>query len=270
MLTGKRLLITGVVTTDSIAWAVAERAQLHNAEVILTTFDRVRELTETAAAALPRMPEILTLDASRSGDFSQLADALGDRRLDGALHAIAFAPRAALAGDFLSADDDAIELAFRTSTTSYARLAGVVQQCAGPEGASLVGLDFDADGRAWPVYNWMGVCKVALQATMRYVARDLGPSGVRANLVAAGPLHTRAAGGIPDFQSLLDAYEAAPLGWDATDPGPVADAVCFLLSDMGRAISGEVLHVDGGYHALAAPGVHAGAGRNAEVAAGQS
>ena len=270
MLTGKRLLITGVVTTDSIAWAVAERAQLHNAEVILTTFDRVRELTETAAAALPRMPEILTLDASRSGDFSQLADALGDRRLDGALHAIAFAPRAALAGDFLSADDDAIELAFRTSTTSYARLAGVVQQCAGPEGASLVGLDFDADGRAWPVYNWMGVCKVALQATMRYVARDLGPSGVRANLVAAGPLHTRAAGGIPDFQSLLDAYEAAPLGWDATDPGPVADAVCFLLSDMGLAISGEVLHVDGGYHALAAPGVHAGAGRNAEVAAGQS
>jgi enoyl-[acyl-carrier protein] reductase I len=101
----------------------------------------------------------------------------------------------------------------------------------------------------------MGVCKVALQATMRYVARDLGSHGVRANLVAAGPLHTRAAGGIPDFQTLLDAYEAAPLGWDCSDAGPVADAVCFLLSDMGRAISGEVLHVDGGYHALAAPGV---------------
>ena len=120
-----------------------------------------------------------------------------------------------------------------------------------------MGLDFDADGRAWPVYNWMGVCKVALQAAMRYVARDLGGVGVRANLVAAGPLRTRAAGGIPDFQSILDAYDAAPLGWDCVDPGPVADAVCFLLSDMGRVISGEVLHVDGGYHALAAPGVQA-------------
>lgn len=255
MLTGKRLLITGVVTTDSIAWAVAERAQLHDAEVILTTFDRVRSLTEAAANALPRRPEILTLDASRSTDYADLVTSLTGRPVHGALHAIAFAPRAALAGDFLSADDEAIEMAFRTSTTSYARLAGVLKDCAGPEGASLVGLDFDAGGRAWPVYNWMGVCKVALQATMRYVARDLGGLGVRANLVAAGPLHTRAAGGIPDFQSLLDAYDAAPLGWDPADPGPVADAVCFLLSDMGRAISGEVLHVDGGYHALAAPGI---------------
>ena len=254
MLTGKRILVTGVVTTDSIAWAVAERAQLHNAEVILTTFDRVRDLTEAASCELPRRPEILTLDATASGDYYALKQSLAGRPLDGALHAIAFAPRDALAGDFLAASDESIELAFRTSTTSYARLAGVLADCAAPEGASLVGLDFDADGRAWPVYNWMGVCKVALQATMRYVARDLGPVGVRANLVAAGPLNTRAAGGIPGFQSLLDAYEAAPLGWDATDPGPVADAVCFLLSDMGRAVSGEVLHVDGGYHALAAPG----------------
>ncbi len=255
MLTQKRLLITGVVTTDSIAWAVAERAQLHNAEVILTTFDRVRDLTEAASCALPRMPEILTLDATRPGDYQGLVDQLDGREVDGALHAIAFAPREALAGDFLSASDEAIELAFRTSTTSFARLADVVSRCAPAQGASVVGLDFDADGRAWPVYNWMGVCKVALQATMRYVARDLGPRGIRANLVAAGPLHTRAASGIPDFQSLLDAYEAAPLGWDASDATPVADAVCFLLSDMGRAISGEILHVDGGYHALAAPGI---------------
>ncbi len=257
MLTGKRLLITGVVTTDSIAWSVAERAQLHGAEVILTTFDRVRGLTEEAARALPRQPEVLTLDATASADYDALAGALRGRAVDGALHAIAFAPREALAGDFLAASDDAIETAFRTSTTSYARLAGLLARLAGPGGASLVGLDFDADGRAWPVYNWMGVCKVALQATMRYVARDLGAQGIRANLVAAGPLHTRAAGGIPDFQTLLDAYASAPLGWDAADPAPVADAVCFLLSDMGRAISGEILHVDGGYHALAAPGVAA-------------
>lgn len=259
MLTGKRLLITGVVTTDSIAWAVAERAQLHNAEVILTTFDRVRDLTIAASCALPRKPEILTLDATDSRDYERLEHELYDRPLDGALHAIAFAPKDALAGDFLQASDEAIEVAFRTSTTSYARLAGLLATVGAPGGSSLVGLDFDADGRAWPVYNWMGVCKVALQATMRYVARDLGPRGVRANLVAAGPLHTRAASGIPDFQTLLDAYEAAPLGWDASDPAPVADAVCFLLSDMGRAISGEILHVDGGYHALAAPGIVAGA-----------
>ena len=257
MLTGKRILITGVVTTDSIAWAVAERAQLANAEVILTTFDRVRDLTVAAACALPRRPEILTLDASRREDYARLRADLGDRRLDGALHAIAFAPGEALAGDFLAARDEAIEVAFRTSTTSYARLAGLLADASDGR-ASLVGLDFDADGRAWPVYNWMGVCKVALQAAMRYVARDAGPRGVRANLVSAGPLHTRAASGIPDFQCLLDAYEAAPLGWDATDPGPVADTVCFLLSDLGRAISGEVLHVDGGYHALAAPGVQVG------------
>ena len=141
-----------------------------------------------------------------SGDYYALSsNPWRAARLDGALHAIAFAPRDALAGDFLAASDEAIELAFRTSTTSYARLAGVLADCAGPEGASLVGLDFDADGRAWPVYNWMGVCKVALQATMRYVARDLGPLGVRATWWPAGPLHTRAAGGIPDFQSLLDA-----------------------------------------------------------------
>ena len=255
MLTGKRILVTGVVTTDSIAWAVAERAQLYNAEVILTTFDRVRDLTVAAACALPRRPEILTLDATRREDYDRLRADLGDRRLDGALHAIAFAPREALAGDFLAAGDEAIELAFRTSTTSYARLAGLLASQCGDTGASLVGLDFDADGRAWPVYNWMGVCKVALQSTMRYVARDVGPGGVRANLVSAGPLRTRAAGGIPDFQTLLDAYEAAPLGWDPTDAGPVADTVCFLLSDMGRAITGEIIHVDGGYHALAAPGV---------------
>jgi meromycolic acid enoyl-[acyl-carrier-protein] reductase len=258
MLTGKRLLITGVVTTDSIAWAVAERAQLHGAEVILTTFDRVASLTREAAGSLPREPEILTLDATRRDDYDRVRGALAGRPLDGALHAIAFAPREALAGDFLTADDDAIEVAFRTSTTSFARLADLLCRAAGDGGASLVGLDFDADGRAWPVYNWMGVCKVALQATMRYVARDAGPRGVRANLVSAGPLQTRAASGIPDFQCLLDAYQAAPLGWDATDPGPVADSVCFLLSDLGRAISGEVLHVDGGYHALAAPGVQVG------------
>jgi enoyl-[acyl-carrier protein] reductase I len=155
--------------------------------------------------------------------------------------------------DFLAVDDAAIELALRTSTTSYARLDGLLARSSGEERASLVGLDHDADGGGLARGQLDRVCTVALQAIMRCVARDLGARGIRANLVAAGPLHTRAAGGIPGFATMLAANESAPLGWNATDPGPVADAVCYLLSDMGRAASGEMLHADGGYHAIAAP-----------------
>lgn len=254
MLTGRTVLITGVVNTESIAWAVAQRAQLQGAEVLLTTFDRVREATNEARSHLPKECEVFTLDAADPDDFQALAEALAGRHLDAALHAVAFAPRAALAGDFLAVDDATIEIAMRTSTTSFARLADLMRSCAGPRGGSLVGLDFDAGGRAWPVYNWMGVCKAALQSTMRYVARDLGPAGIRSNLVAAGPLHTRAASGIPDFDRLLKAYEGVPLGWDPHDAGPVADAVCFLMSDYARGITGEILHVDGGFNAVAATG----------------
>ena len=145
-----------------------------------------------------------------------------------------------------------MNLAFQTSVFSYASLARALCELAPEEGASLVGLDFDAAG-AWPVYNWMGVCKAALESVNRYLARDLGARSIRANLVAAGPLHTRAAGGIPGFDSLLSAWErGAPISWDAGDPTPTADAVCFLLSDLARAVTGEILHVDGGYHAMAA------------------
>ena len=255
MLADKRLLITGVVTTDSIAFATAARAQELGAQVILTALDRDRELCQQAAAELPVTPEVLTLDVTRPGDFEALADELRTRwdALDGALHAVAFAPRDALSGDFLAAGAEGVGLAFQTSAFSFAGLARVLVDLAPPDGASLVGLDFDAAG-AWPVYNWMGVCKAALEATGRYLARDLGPLNIRANLIAAGPLHTRAANGIPDFQRLLDAWEAqAPLPWNPADPAPVADAACFLLSDGARAISGEILHVDGGYHAMAAP-----------------
>jgi enoyl-[acyl-carrier protein] reductase I len=253
MLADKRLIITGIVTTDSIAFGVAERAQLMGAEVLLTAFPRDRSLTEAAAAALPRAAEILDLDVTQRGDLDQLTERLRRSwgRVDGALHAVAFAPRDALAGDFLEARPEGVNTAFQTSAFSYASLGRVLAQLAPPEGGSLVGLDFDAAG-AWPVYNWMGVCKAALESVNRYLARDLGARGIRANLVAAGPLHTRAAGGIPAFERLLEAWETqAPMRWDARDPGPVADAVCFLLSDLGRAITGEILHVDGGYHAMA-------------------
>ncbi len=253
MLADKRLLITGLVTTDSIAFAVAERAQLMGADVVLSAFPRDRPLAQTAAATLPRRAEVVGLDATDADDLARLTEHLRATRggLDGALHAIAFAPRETLAGDFLAASADGVELAFRSSTYSYASLGRVLADPAPPGGGALVGLDFDGGG-AWPVYNWMGVCKAALQSVNRYLARDLGPQLIRANLVAAGPLHTRAASGIPSFDRLLDAWETqAPMPWETRDCGPVADAVCFLLSDLARAITGEILHVDGGYHAMA-------------------
>ena len=254
MLNGKRLIITGIATADSIAFAVAERAQLEGAEVIATTLGRDRELTEQAVAKLPHPVEVVELDVTRPEDFDSLIEHLRSRwgGVDGALHAVAFAPRDALAGSFLAARPEGVNLAFQTSAFSYASLARVLAALAPDDGAALVGLDFDAQ-EAWPVYNWMGVCKAALESVNRYVARDLGACGIRANLVAAGPLHTRAAGGIPDFDRLLSAWDrGAPIHWDARDPAPVADAACFLLSDLARAITGEILHVDGGYHAMAA------------------
>jgi len=255
VLADKRLLITGVVTPDSIAYAVAERAQLAGAEILLSALPRDRALAERTAALLPRRPDVLDLDLIAPEDVDRVAEDVRGRwgTLDGALHAVAFAPRDALAGDFLAAGPDGVGLAFQTSAVSFAALARIVAALQAPTGASLVGLDFDAAG-AWPVYNWMGVCKAALESVNRYLARDLGALGTRVNLIAAGPLHTRAAGGIPGFDRLLDAWrDQAPLRWDPGDPTPIADAACFLLSDLARAITGEILHVDGGYHAMSAP-----------------
>jgi enoyl-[acyl-carrier protein] reductase I len=256
MLSGKRVLITGVVNAESIAFAAAERAQLAGAEIVLTGFDRDLERTRETAALLPRPADVLELDATRPDHFDRLTAELRERlgALDGALHAVAFAPRDALAGDFMQARPEGLSVAFQTSAVSLSHLGRVLRDLAPPEGGSIVALDFDADGRAWPVYNWMGVAKAAMRAVSTYLARDLGARGIRVNLVAAGPLRTRAANGIPDFQRLLDAFETtAPLRWDSADPAPVADAVCFLLSDWARAITAEVLHVDGGFHAMAAP-----------------
>ncbi len=255
MLENKRLLISGVVNRESIAYAVAERAQSAGAEIALTTLSRDRELTEAAMEGLRHRPALYDLDATDGSRHDELADELAERwgSLDGILHAAAFAPRSALNGEFTEADPDDVNLAFQTSAFSLAHSARMLRRLAPASGASLVGLDFDA-ARAWPVYNWMGVCKAALEAATRYLARDLGARMIRANLVAAGPLRTRAASGIGDFDRLLSAWETtSPLPWDPTDPGPVADAACFLLSDLARAITGQVLHVDGGYSAMAAP-----------------
>jgi meromycolic acid enoyl-[acyl-carrier-protein] reductase len=273
ILAGKRLLITGVITRRSIAFAVAREAQLAGAEVVLTGFGRSRRLTERAAKRLPQPPEVLELDVNSEPDLEAVAAEL-ERRwgvLDGALHAIAFAPEDALGGRFLETPAESAAEAFRTSAYSLAALGRHLAPLLEREGGgSLVGLDFDAS-IAWPAYDWMGVAKAALEATGRYLARDLGPRGVRVNLVSAGPIGTAAASGIPGFAELAERWrEGAPLGWDPVDASPVARAVCFLLSDWATAISGEVLHVDGGFHALGAPGLNGESSEAPAAAAPQS
>jgi enoyl-[acyl-carrier protein] reductase I len=254
MLEGKRLLITGVLTKGSIAYSVAERAQQEGAQVLLTGFGRTRRMTERAAARLPDPPDVLELDVNNPDDFEALVGEIKERwgGVDGALHAIAFAPGDALGGNFMSAPPESAEQAFRTSAYSFKALAeALVPLMDG--GGSLVGMDFDA-AVAWPVYDWMGVAKAALESVSRYLARDLGDQSVRVNLVSAGPVETAAAQGIPGFEQLAGLWEKqSPLGWDTADPAPVADAVLFLLSDLSRAVTGEILHVDGGFHAMGAP-----------------
>ena len=258
MLEGRRLLITGVLTQDSIAYAVAERAQAAGAEVVLTGFGRGLRITERIARRLPSEPPVLELDVNEPAHLEAVAADLDERwgALDGVLHAIAFAPEDALGGGFLTAPAASAELAFRTSAFSLKALAAVLApllERAEPSGA-IVGLDFDATV-AWPVYDWMGVAKAALESINRYLARDLGSAGVRSNLVSAGPIRTMAARSIPGFGDLADRWEqGAPLGWDPRDPSVVADVCLFLLSPLARAVTGEIVHVDGGYHALGAPG----------------
>jgi enoyl-[acyl-carrier protein] reductase I len=253
VLDGKRLLITGVITRRSIAFAVAREAQLAGAEVVLTGFGRSRRLTERAAKRLPEPADVLELDVNSEADLAAVAAELDSRwgSLDGVLHAVAYAPEDALGGRFLNTGFDSAAEAFRTSAYSLQAVARHLAPLLEREGGGgIVGLDFDASV-AWPAYDWMGVAKAALESTARYLARDLGPRGVRVNLVSAGPIETAAAGGIPGFGELAGLWErAAPLGWDTEDPTAVARAVCFLLSDWAGAVSGEILHADGGFHAV--------------------
>ena len=252
MLEGKRLLVTGVLNRESIAFEVARQAQEAGAEIVLTGFGRAKRMTERAAQRLPQPPDVLELDVNDPAHLEAVAGDLRERwgRVDGVLHAIAFAPEDALGGRFLHTPAASAATAFQTSAFSFKALAAALADLYPPEGASVVGMDFDASV-AWPVYDWMGVAKAALEATARYLARDLGPRGVRVNLVSAGPLGTLAARGIPGFSGLAEAWQRqAPLGWDVEDPAPVAGAVLFLLSDLARGVTGEILHVDGGFHAM--------------------
>jgi enoyl ACP reductase len=254
ILSGRRLLVTGVITKDSLAFHVAAEAQAQGAEVLLTSFGRVKRMTERAAQRLPEPVDVLELDVNLPADLQALTETLRERwgAVDGALHAIAFAPQDALGGNFMSAPSESAAQAFTTSAFSYKALAAALAPLMA-SGSALVGLDFDAT-LAWPIYDWMGVAKAALESVNRYLARDLGPAGIRANLVSAGPIGTVAAQGIPGFDTLAELWrEQAPLGWDTDDAAPVAKAVCWLLSDYSQAITGEIVHVDGGFHAVGAP-----------------
>ena len=254
ILEGKRLLITGVITKDSIAYHAAEQAQKEGAEIVLSSFGRVRRMTERAAQRLPQPADVLELDVNKTEDLDALTESLRERwgGIDGALHAIAFAPQDALGGKFMTAPAESASAAFQTSAFSLKALAAALQPLMS-RGSSLVGMDFDATV-AWPIYDWMGVAKAALESVSRYLARDLGPEGIRVNLVSAGPLGTVAAQGIPGFEQLADLWRRqAPLGWDMSDPVPVARTICWLLSDYSQGISGEIVHVDGGFHAVGAP-----------------
>jgi meromycolic acid enoyl-[acyl-carrier-protein] reductase len=255
VLSDKKLLITGVITRESIAWEAARQAQDAGAEVVLTGFGRARRMTERAAKHLPDPADVLELDVNAPGDLEAVAADLRERwgRVDGVLHSVAFAPENGLGGRFLETPAESAITAFQTSAFSLKALTVSLADLYPQSGASVVGMDFDASV-AWPGYDWMGVAKAALEATARYLARDLGPRGVRVNLVAAGPLGTLAARGIPGFDELAEAWgRRAPLGWDGEDAGPVAGAILFLLSDLARGMSGEILHVDGGFHAMGAP-----------------
>jgi meromycolic acid enoyl-[acyl-carrier-protein] reductase len=249
LLSGKVVLVTGVVTRDSIAHATAVSALDHGATVVLTAPGRDLELAAEATDGLDA--ELLALDVTDPDDWAGVVDYLRTThgRLDGALHAIAFGPRPALSGPFVGVPPERLDLSFATSVASYAQLGGLLADLAPPTGGSLVGLTFDAS-RAWTIYNWMGTMKAALEAANRYAARDLGSRGIRANLVAAGPLLTRAAGGIPGFDALLAAWEDAPLAWDPRDPAPVGDAIVYLLSDLARAVTGTIHYVDAGRNAV--------------------
>jgi enoyl-[acyl-carrier protein] reductase I len=251
LLDGKRLLITGVITDASIAFTVARLAQEQGATVVLTGFGRM-SLVQRVAQKLPQPPAVVELDVADQDQLDTLADRVREHvdGVDGVLHAIGFAPQSCLGGGFLDAPWPDVATALQVSAYSLKSLAVATIPLFGEDGGSLVGLDFDA-AVAWPAYDWMGVAKAGLESTARYLARELGPKRIRVNLVAAGPIRTMAAKSIPGFAAFEDAWSGrAPLGWNNEDATPVARSTLALLSDWFPATTGEIVHVDGGFHAM--------------------
>jgi enoyl ACP reductase len=254
LLDGKRILVTGVLTDASIAFHVARLAQDEGAEVVLTSFGRVLRLTERIARRLPKPAPVVELDVTSSADLDALPERVREHvdGLDGVLHSIGFAPQTALGGNFLETTWDDVATALHVSAYSLKALVVAARPLFPATGAAVVGLDFDASV-AWPKYDWMGVAKAAFESCARYLARELGPAGVRVNLVAAGPIRTMAAKSIPGFDDLEGVWSArAPVGWDLDDPEPAARACVALLSDWFPRTTGEIVHADGGVHAMGA------------------
>lgn len=253
LLSGKKIVVTGVLTDASLAFGVARLAQEEGAEIVLTGAGRALSLTQRTARKLPTVPAVHELDVTVPEHGVALCDALEKQwgRVDGVLHSIGFAPEVCLGDDFMAAQWNDVATALHVSAYSYKFLAECLLPLLGP-GSSIVGLDFD-NTVAWPAYNWMGVAKSSLESINRYLARDLGARGIRCNLVAAGPVKTMAAKSIPGFGKFEDVWnERAPLGWDVTDPEPVARACIALFSDWFPKTTGSMIHVDGGYHATGA------------------
>lgn len=257
ILDGKKLVITGVLTDASIAFATARTAIEEGAEIVLTGAGRALSLTERTARKLPGGTDIpvfefdVTVPEHVESVRQQVADSLG--RVDGVLHSIGFAPQPLLGDDFMGATWDDVSIALHISTYSLKTLADAFVPLM-TDGGAFVGLDFD-NSVTYPAYNWMGVAKSALQSLSRYLARELGPRQIRCNLVAAGPIRSMAAKSIPGFALFEDIWdERAPLGWDINDATPVARACCALLSDWFPATTGEIVHVDGGFHSTGAAG----------------
>jgi enoyl ACP reductase len=251
LLEGKRLLITGVLTDKSIAFSVARLAAEQGAKVILTGVGRSLSLTTRIAKRLPGEIPVIPLDVTSEEDLELLPKRLREHvdGVDGVLHAIGFAPADALGNGVLDTPWESVGTALQISTWSFPALARAALPMMAP-GSSYVGLDFDARV-AWPAYDWMGVAKAGLESANRYLARDLGPHGVRSNLVAAGPLKTMAAKAIPGFERFEEAWSTrAPLGWDVTDPEPTAKACVALMSDWFPATTGQIVYVDGGFSAV--------------------
>jgi enoyl-[acyl-carrier protein] reductase I len=253
LLAGKRLLITGVLTESSIAFHVARTAQEQGATVVLSGFGRALRITQAIARRLPSPAPVVELDVTSEEQLAGLPDAVREHvdGLDGVLHSIGFAPEAALGGNFLDTRWEDVATAVHVSAYSLKSLTTACRPLM-PQGGSIVGLTFDATV-AWPKYDWMGVAKAAFESTARYLARDLGPHGFRVNLVAAGPLRTTAAKAIPGFEEFEAVWASrAPLGWAVEDPEPAARTCCALLSDWLPATTAEVVHADGGVHAMGA------------------
>ena len=251
LLTGKNILVTGVLTDASIAFHIARLAQEEGANVVLSSYGRVHRLTERISGRLPQTAPVIQLDVTNDADLAALADRVRVHlpTLDGVVHSIGFAPESALGGNFLNTAWTDVATAMQVSAFSLKSLTMAARPLFSG-GASIVGLDFDASV-AWPKYDWMGVAKAALESTARYLARDLGPENIRVNLVAAGPIKTMAAKSIPGFSDFEPIWNSrAALGWDVNDPVPAAQAAIVLLSDWLPKTTGEILHVDGGVHAI--------------------